>query len=144
MIAFGLFLSFVAGIFATLWFQKSEASGRMHAHGRAFKQAWDKADEWEAKAVALEFRLKNEREEHETLWANMALAYDRAVHANDTVQQRRVATWKALDRAIHELHSNPDPKCVTCGDSIKVDDQCFVCGLHDEELPPVLRIVAQA
>jgi len=132
MFEFGLVLfGIVVGIFAVLGFQYSEANGRLYAHGRAYKQAWDKADEWEAKAVALELRLKNEREEHETLWANMARAYDLAVHRNDMVQARRVDAWKALHSAIQELHTDPSPKCVTCGDSIQVDDQCFVCGLHD-------------
>jgi hypothetical protein len=161
MIAFGLFLAFCAGIGATLWFQASETNGRLHAHGRAYKQAWDKADEWERKAVALQFRLDNERAEnakaqfvHETWWAEMAAAKDKLVQERDRLMEAllssgehttRVKTLLAMDSAMKELHKDPSPRCPTCGECVgQPDPRCFPCALHDEEIPPALRIVAQA
>jgi hypothetical protein len=144
ILVFGLFVAFVSGIFAVLAFQHSEANGRMHQHARSYQAAWDVADKYQAKCVHLELTLKNEREENETRWAGLARAYDVEVHKNHTVESQRVQAWKALHQAIHELHANPDPKCVSCGDSIKVDDQCFTCGLYDIAEPHPLQPIAQA
>jgi len=125
------------GVIATLVFQGGETTGRLAQHARDLQCAWDKADGFEAKSVHLELTLKNERDQHETLWANMALAIDSEARKNLTIESRRVETWKALDLAIRELHANPDPKCGACGDSIgrPVDDLCFLCGLEAKEDP---------
>lgn len=119
------------GVVFTLIAQGGEATGRLVQHARNLQEACAETAEYKALAEQLAAKLSAEAEEFTARYVNMARAYDREVLKNHTVESRRVEAWKALDGAIRELHANPDPKCVTCGDSIKVDNQCFVCGLHD-------------
>lgn len=143
MFTFGMVMLVVGlagGVIGTLVFQGGERSGRLVQHARDLTAAWIAADEAlateflaSARVTSLEFQLQNERDEFETRYANMARALDVEVRKNHTVESRRVQAWKALDSAICELHSDPDPKCAGCGDSIAHDPYCFVCGLHEVE-----------
>ena len=126
------------GVVMTLIVQGGMATGRLVQHARNLQEACAETAEYKALAEQLAAKLAAEAEAYETRlgdwetsYAQIAMAYDKEVHRNHTVESRRVEAWKALDGAIRELHADPDPKCITCGDSIKVDDQCFVCGLHD-------------
>lgn len=122
---------FPAGVIAVLVFQGGEMRGRLEQHANDLRRAWNEADAAISRLVRLKVQREEEQFDFETRYANLALALDREAHRNHTVETRRVEAWKALDSALRELHADPSPKCRTCGDSIKVDDQCFVCGLHD-------------
>lgn len=138
----GLVVGCMAGVIGLLVFQGGEITGRLAQHASDLSKAWAKADEVEARALSLSFKLKNAQDEHETWWAQMALAQDKlvverdqlkaALVATDSEHAKRMKTWLALEGALYALHADPSPRCLCCGESIGVHDPlCFVCGMED-------------